>query len=40
MMDSEFFIKNIIYTSNIIVETPEIVKNKIHGDKTVSVRML
>lgn len=40
MMDSEFFTKTIVFNSNIVVETPEVVKNKIHGDKTVSVRMM
>jgi hypothetical protein len=40
MMDGEYFTKAIIFNSNLIVDTPEIVKNKVHGDKTVMVRLL
>lgn len=40
IMDSEYITKNIVFNSSIIIETPELVKNKVHGDKTVMVRLL
>lgn len=40
MMDAEYITKNIVFNSTIMVETPELVKNKVQGDKTVMVRLL
>jgi hypothetical protein len=40
MMDSEYITKNVIFNSNVLIETPELIKNKVHGDKVVIVRLL
>lgn len=40
LIDGEYITKNIIFNSNIVVETPELIKNKVHGDKTVMIRLM
>lgn len=40
LLDGEYFSKNIIFNSNIVIETPELIKNKVHGDKTILVRLV
>ncbi len=40
MMDGEYLTKNVVYNSNIVIETPELIKNKVHGDKIIVVRLM
>lgn len=40
LLDGEYFTKQIVFNSNIQIETPELIKNKVHGDKTILVRLL
>lgn len=40
MLDGEYVTKQIITQSNILIETPEHIKNKVQGDKVVHVRSM
>ena len=40
IFDQEYITKNVVYNSSIVIETPELIKNKVHGDKVVQVRLM
>ena len=40
IFDQEYIVKNVVYNTNIIIQTPELIKNKVHGDKVVQVRLM
>lgn len=39
-LDGEYLTKQIVTSSTIIIETPETIKNKVHGDKTGIIKMM
>jgi hypothetical protein len=40
MLDVDYFTKEVIYSSKIVIKTPETIINKVHGDKEVVFRIM
>lgn len=38
--DGEYLVKDIVFNSQIIIETPQTIINKVQGDKQVVVRLM
>lgn len=38
--DGEYLVKEVVYSSNIQVQVPELIKNRVQGDKQVVVRLM